>query len=97
MRALSFLVMKQLEQCGGNVPPDHHRLLGTVDVRLNAHVVTCHIDMIAVERRGGVLHAVDETLDEVVDAYYKLNGNENPQLLKHGKHEYLVFLYPFAD
>lgn len=97
MKALSLLVMKQLEQCGGGEPPNHHRLLGTVEVRLNAHVVQCHFDMIAVELRADGIHAVDGELQDMAETYYKLNGNETPTLLKYGKHEYLVLIYPFAN
>lgn len=93
--------IRLLEECG--LRDDlKTRLMTVVAVELGACRVDCHLELIAVKVKKSKqgyrdLVALDPELQEEVNTYFKLNGDEMPKLIEHGKYKYLVLMYPFAE
>lgn len=100
-----------VEECGADLTAPANRLKGAIVMRIQDVAVDLHVELIAVDvketKTPGVevpapysyreLVARDPDLQEELNTYFVLNGEENPALLSVDGISYVVLIYPFAE
>jgi hypothetical protein len=82
--------------------PESYWLKGSVDFGTDAHRISMHVDMIAVDElpdENGFIVPTPKIRDFKTEfmAYEAMSGDGYPTLLEFNGLKYLVLIYPYAD